>query len=382
MDKRIKFLNIFAGLDTEVLSRCTSYEINSYIGITAAMLIPILTGAAASILVADYFTHSVIVKFLIALAWILVVWMVERIITHSLRPGNMGLLGFSRVIVAILIGIVVSTMVSLVLFRDRIEMELRDKEHYECNAIEEAYNAREAELYAEVERFQQRYESLQDQLDRETQGISGSGHYGHGPAAARLAESMESARMERDEKRNETKIAIEKLEIEKSNKLEQVHNKFRHAGLSTSLETLGSLCNPSTNGFGILLTRIVVALTLILLETIPLFSVCGKRNPEYFLIANQMQDANLQLTNACAEHEQEVKTLEKNFELDIAERKLRFDDLCEKVHDLERTYSGLAEGVHNLTQSHIEHTKSTVTENEWDKLDKLYASALSSINCE
>lgn len=382
MDKRIKFLNIFAGLDAEVLSCCSSHEINSYVGITLAMLIPILTGAAASVLVADYFTHSVIVKILIALAWILIVWMVERIIIHSLQPGKLGLLGLSRVLLAVCIGLVVSTMVSLVLFRDRIEMELRNTEQIERNAIEESYKVYETKLKAEVERFQQRYEDLQNQLNLETQGLSGSGHYGHGPAAKRLEESMESARREMDEKKRETAISIQKIEQEKSSKLEQCNNKHSHAGLSTSIETLNKLCNPFTHGLGILLTRILVALTLILLETIPLFSVCGKSQPEYFLLADQMQDSNIQLMNACVGHEQDVRLIEKNYELDMEERNLRFKDLCERVHDLERTYSGLAEGIHTLSQAHFNNSKSTITENEWDKLDKLYASALSSINCE
>ena len=382
MDKRINFLNIVLGIDKEVLSRCSSHEINSYVGIAVAILIPILTGAAAAVLVADYFTHSVFVKALIALAWVVVVWVVERTIAHSLRPGRMGVLGASRVTLAILIGIVVSTMVSLVLFRDRIEIELSDKEQIERNLIEESYKAREAELQAEAERYQHRYESIQDELDREVQGISGSGHYGHGPAATRLYESMESARVERDEKRREVDEATQQLEIEKAGKLEQLHSKFRHAGLSTSLETLNSLCNPFTNGMVILLSRLVVALSLIMLETIPLFSICGKSQPEYFLIADQMQESNIRLVNACAEHEHEVKLLEKKFKVDIEERKLRFNDLCERMHDLEQTYSGLAEGVNKLTQTHINYTNLSLTENEWDKLDKLYASALSSINCE
>lgn len=382
MDKRIKLLNVVLGMDKEVLSRCSSHEINSYVGIAVAILIPMLTGAAAAVLVADYFTHSVFVKALIALAWVVVVWVVERTIAHSLRPGTLGVLAASRIALAILIGIVVSTMVSLVLFRDRIEIELSDKEQRERNLIEESYMAREAELQAEVARYQHRYESIQDSLDHEVQGISGSGHYGHGPAATRLYESMESARVERDEKKREVNDAIQQLGIKKAENLEQLHSKYRHAGLSTSLETLNSLCNPFANGMVMLITRLVVALILIMLETIPLFSICGKSQAEYFLIADQMQESNIRLVEACAEHEQEVKLLENKFKVDIEERKLRFDDLCERIHDLEQTYSKLAEGVHKLTQTHINYTNSSLTENEWDKLDKLYASALSSINCE
>jgi len=38
--------------------------------------------------------------------------------------------------------------------------------------------------------------------------------------------------------------------------------------------------------------------------------------------------------------------------------------------------------VHNIAQQHVEYSNSSVSKSEWEKLDQLYASALSSINCE
>ena len=378
MKNSIKFLNFFAGLDKEVLARCSSHEINSYMGITIAVLIPLITGSIAAFLVADYFTNNMVAKVFIVLAWMVVVWMVERIILHSLIPGKMGWLGWSRVALAVFIGIVVSTMMSLILFKDRINMELLDMQTRECIAVEEEYRQREAELSAEVERLQLRYESLQDELNKETQGISGSGHYGSGPAAARLAESMESTLAERNDKKLEIETKLRQLEKVKAVKLDKINEKYQNAGLTTSLETLNRL----SRNLNILLPRLVIATLLILLETIPLLSVCGKKNPEYFLIADQMQEANLRLVNACAEHEYDTKTLENNFALNIEERQLRFNDLMEQIHDLEQTYSCLAKGVHNIAQQHVEYLNSSVSESEQEKLKQLYATTLSSINCE
>ena len=378
MKSSIKFLNVFAGLDKNVLNRCSSYEITSYMGITIAVLIPIITGAIAAFLVADFFTRNMIAKIFIVLAWIIIVWMVERIILHSLIPGKMGWLGLSRMALAVFIGVVVSTMVSLSLFKDRINIELHDMQSRECKAVEKEYRDREADLSAEVERLQQRYESLQDQLDKETQGISGSGHYGFGPAAAQLAESMEATLAERNKKKNEIAIKIRDLTNEKTAKLSKINDKYQHAGLSTALETLNKLSrNPN-----ILISRVVIAFLLILLETIPLLSVCGKKKPEYFLIAEQMQDSNIRLVNACADHEYNIETLKNDFDLNIRERQLRFNDLTERLKDLEQTYSCLAKGVHNIAQQHVEYSNSSVSKSEWEKLDQLYASALSSINCE
>jgi hypothetical protein len=132
----------------------------------------------------------------------------------------------------------------------------------------------------------------------------------------------------------------------------------------------------------IFLTRLVVACTLILLETIPLFSVCGKQRPEYFEIADRIQQTNIQVVSASDEHEQNVKLLEKNYALDIAERELHFNDLTHRIQNLERTYSCLAEGVHFISTSYREYTRSAATEPEWNKLEELYNSALSSINCD
>ena len=380
MDK-IRFTSLVTGLDREVLQRCSSFTVSSYWVTAQTIFIPVFTGALAVLLILPYFTDSVLAKILVPLIWCCVVYLIEKAIVNVNPTGGIGILALSRILMALVVGLIVSTLFGLKLFEDSIEMELKKREAAELYRLEQEYAAGEKEIFAESNRLQQRYEMLDNQKNGEVQGVSGSGHYGRGDAFQELESSRNSALAERDAARETARRELGRYRAEMNEKKAEIKERYAKPGFATRITTLNELSNPfKDDGSAIFFTRFLFSALLLLAETTPMLScLFNKRKLEYWMIAENIQDMHIELGRQSEEQELAVLSLQNKLRLDNVERQARYKDTLSKLGSLKETYIKIAETVGELTGIYASRAAAVKNEAEHVKQEEIYETTLNSI---
>lgn len=195
-----EFLWSCAGVNKAVLRQCPS-DYSKYAGIGGMILFTAIMAAISGGYALYFVFDSYEVAGLFGLFWGLLIFNLDRFIVntmysdgkHSISWAEIGS-GLPRIIMAIFLGLVISTPLEMKIFSDQIDSQLLQDNG---NRIEQAKLAYKG-LYDELDRYEEQKHDIeaekatlhkrlldaQEDLKKEAEGSAVSGKIGHGPIYA------------------------------------------------------------------------------------------------------------------------------------------------------------------------------------------------------
>lgn len=216
-----EFFWICSGANRHILRQCPT-EYSKYFGIGGTIFFTAAMAALSGGYAFNTIFNSVWIAIGFGIFWGLLIFNLDRFIVntmysdgkHTISLKELGL-GSPRIVIAIFLGVVISTPIEMRIFEDEIGKELNSMQIEETNRAKEKNN----ELYAKIKEKELKVEeyiqkqaeneseltALENKLYAETNGTGVTGKIGYGPAAKQLQEAV-------DRKRNAVREANEKLD--------------------------------------------------------------------------------------------------------------------------------------------------------------------------
>lgn len=302
-----KFLVICSGSSTELLKK-TPTDVNKHVGIGGVILFTGLLAALSS----GYALYTIFDNYYAAIGfgvfWGLMIFNLDRYIVTSMKKSGNGfkqfLVALPRIIVAILLGIVISKPLELKVFEKEINKQLniivnRNKTELQKNIdaryaeLAQPFDKERKEIFAQIDNLRKEYNLASNELEKEvvgTQTETTTGREGYGPNAKRKAElkqqkfdEMQAYAAQMQPRLNELTQQIDLLikqkekEIADAKPTEENYNGF--AARMQALNELGAN-NPILGT-----AAIFIALVFIALETAPvLVKLIAPKGPYDFLL--------------------------------------------------------------------------------------------------
>lgn len=302
-----KFLIICSGSSLELLKK-TPTDINKHVGIGGVIL---FTGILAA-LSAGYALNTVFDNIYAAtgfgLLWGLMIFNLDRYIVTSMKKSGgffrQFFVALPRILVAILLGIVISKPLELKIFEKEINKQLNIIVNRNKAELQKGIDARYAELgtpfsnerkeiYAEIDKLRNEYNSASTELEKEvvgTQTETTTGREGYGPNAKRKAElkKQKSAEIETYIQQSAPRLAeinkeLDRLNVAKEKEIDAAKpTEENYNGFAARMQALDEL---SVNNPILGTAAIFIALVFISLETAPvLVKLIAPKGPYDFLL--------------------------------------------------------------------------------------------------
>lgn len=302
-----KFLIICSGSSFELLKK-TPTDINKHIGIGGVIL---FTGILAA-LSAGYALNTVFDNIYAAtgfgLLWGLMIFNLDRYIVTSMKKSGslfrQFFIALPRILVAILLGIVISKPLELKIFEKEINKQLNVIVNRNKAELQKGIDARYAELgtpflnerkeiYAQIDQLRAEYNTASTELEKEvvgTQTETTTGREGYGPNAKRKAElkKQKAAEIETYIQQSSPRLAeinkeLNRLNVAKEKEIDAAKpTEENYNGFAARMQALDEL---STTNAILGTAAIVIALVFISLETAPvLVKLIAPKGPYDFLL--------------------------------------------------------------------------------------------------
>ena len=346
-----EFLWICSGADREVLRQCPS-DYAKYAGIGGTILFTALMamlsgGYAIATVFDDYdggISHIVAAVFF-GIFWGLLIFNLDRFMVNTMYSDGTAKItkeeimsGLPRIILAIFLGIVISTPIELRIFKDKIDAQIEldkadaaasvDKKHSSIHKAIRALEGRKRQNNAEKDAAQRRLTDAQERLYGETAGKVGSGVAGDGPAAKRLKELV--AIEQRNCKDKEEEVRRENESIDKQ--LEKLYAdrdsiaETRDAAVNSMqgfTARLKALNNITSEDSAMHLVRLLVTLLFVAIEIIPtIFKMMMESGPYDDLIRAEQHRIRVLADKRISDINDEVNT---DVQISVAQNEKRLE---------------------------------------------------------
>lgn len=222
-----EFFWICSGANRHILRQCPT-EYSKYFGIGGTIFFTAAMAALSGGYAFNTIFNNVWIAIGFGIFWGLLIFNLDRFIVntmysdgkHTISWKELGL-GSPRIVIAIFLGIVISTPIEMRIFDDEIGKELNSMQIKEINKA----RGENHELYAQIaekeakidEYIQQKNENdaslteLENQLYAETNGTGVTRQRGYGPAAQQLKEAVDRKRSAVQEANQQIDVLIEIL---------------------------------------------------------------------------------------------------------------------------------------------------------------------------
>ena len=303
-----EFLWICAGANREVLRQCpTDYAKYAGVGGTilfTAILASISGGYAIYKVFADevlneatdlYETdiHAVIIAAIFGIIWGLMIFNLDRFMVNTMFSDGTHQItkeewkgARPRLVLAIFIGIVISTPIELRLFKDKIGLQVRsaqteaqskleEKQQYIKDLIQKLEEQKSNNNHRVDEKRVERAK-IEDQAYKEATGIGGSGKVGVGIYTKQLQQRAENLQREVDRLQEEADRANATIDSQLDKLYSQLNEHVTDdkiaaksmKGFCAELDALNTITNPLKD-FGLFMARILIMFLFIAIEVIP-----------------------------------------------------------------------------------------------------------------
>ena len=302
-----KFLIICSGSSFELLKKSPT-DLNKHIGIGGVIL---FTGILAA-LSASYALNTIFDQFYIAIAfgilWGLMIFNLDRYIVTSMKKSGgffrQFLIALPRILVAVLLGIVISKPLELKIFEKEINKQLnvivnRNKAELQSGIdaryteLGKTFSTERKEIYTQIDQLRKEYNLASTELEKEvvgTQTETTTGREGYGPNAKRKADlkNQKLAEMELYIQQTSPRLAelnkeLNRLNLAKENEIDEAKpTEDNYNGFAARMQALNDLSatNPILGT-----AAIFIALVFISLETAPvLVKLIAPKGPYDFLL--------------------------------------------------------------------------------------------------
>ncbi len=271
-NSKISFLRRFllwaSGHDKETISHCNSSEINRGAIMGTMVIIPAFIGLFSFGYVFYLLTANLYLSVVAGVLWSIVILIIDRaLVGYSRSVLNFGAL--FRLVMALIIGFVVSEPVLLAFFSDAIERDEYALVREKINRQNSAYDKEIANLNKELAGLREEVNVAQEKYQDEMQGISNTQAVGLGPIYRKLEADYKEKAKYLDSREEEINAEIKRIKEEKAEaalSLQQNHDNTN--GLLNRIIALDKLSRENEGVFWVVWgTR----LFFILIELIPIF---------------------------------------------------------------------------------------------------------------
>ncbi len=345
MKKINKFLWWCAGANVEVLEKCPT-DHAKYFGVGGTILFTALMASLAGGYAFETAFHSQTLSIFFGLFWGLLIFNLDRYIVCTMGKGDgtqkitweEWKMAMPRLLMAILLGFVISTPLELKLFEDEIELEINANKN---SLIQERKSQLNAE-FAEIASYDNKIEGLRDQITKkreekdkyydeyicERDGTCGTGKKGRGPEYLEKKERYESslADFKSVESANiiqisEIKSKLDILNSEKKNReKEYIEAADKNLGLLARLDALSRLTEKSST---LMFAKWLITLLFIFIEIAPvLFKLMSDSGPYDDIMDRIKHETNVQEMQKISDLNDEINT---SIKISTAKNQIRLD---------------------------------------------------------
>jgi hypothetical protein len=345
MKKVNKFLWWCAGANIEVLEECKT-DHAKYFGVGGTILFTALMASLAGGYAFETAFHSQSLSIVFGLFWGLLIFNLDRYIVSTIGKGDgtqkitweEWKIATPRLLMAILLGFVISTPLELKLFEDEIELEITANKN---SQIEERKNQLNSE-FAEISVYEGKIENLRDQINTkreekdkyydeyicERDGTCGTGKIGRGPEYLEKKQRYESslADFKSVESTNVSQISEIKTKLDilygekKYREKEYIEAADKNLGLLARLDALSRLTKQSTT---LLFSKWLITLLFIFIEVAPvLFKLMSDSGPYDDIMDRINHETNVQELQKISNINDEINT---NIRLSTEKNQIRLN---------------------------------------------------------
>lgn len=288
-----EFLWSCAGVNKSVLRQCPS-DYSKYAGIGGMILFTAIMASLSGGYALNFVFDNVFIAFAFGLFWGLLIFNLDRFIVNTMYSDGKHTIswaeirsGLPRIIMAIFLGLVISTPLEMKIFSDQIDSQLLQDNG---RRIEQAKLAHKG-LYDELHRYEvqkhdievegtnlhKRLLDAQEDLRKEAEGTALSGKIGHGPIYAdkeRFVSECQAAynRWEvtksSDIKRLNSEITRVKEEIRRIE--DQINKDATQNGFAVRYEAFENVTSWKVHP-ELALVSLMITLLFVIIETAPTF---------------------------------------------------------------------------------------------------------------
>lgn len=303
-----EFLWICAGVNRRVLRKCpTDYAKYAGVGGTilfTAILASISGGYAIYKVFADEIlnkvtnmyetdTHAVIIAAVFGVIWGLMIFNLDRFMVNTMYSDGTHRITSEewkgarpRLVLAVFIGIVISTPIELRLFKDKIGLEVRSAQKDALSKMDEKQQyikkmiskleEQKSENNQRVDEKREERAKIEDQAYKEATGTGGSGKVGIGIYTKQLQQRAENLQREVNQLQDEADRANAAIDTQLDKYYSQLNEHTiddnvaakSMKGFCAELDALNTITNPFTD-FGLFLARILIMFLFVAIEVIP-----------------------------------------------------------------------------------------------------------------
>jgi len=345
MKKINKFLWWCAGANIEVLEECKT-DHAKYFGVGGTILFTALMASLAGGYAFETAFHSKPLSIVFGLFWGLLIFNLDRYIVSTIGKGDgtqkitweEWKIATPRLLMAILLGFVISTPLELKLFEDEIELEITANKN---SQIEERKNQLNSE-FAEISVYEGKIDNLRNQINTkreekdkyydeyicERDGTCGTGKQGRGPEYLEKKQRYESslADFKSIESANVSQISEIKTKLDilygekKYREKEYIEAADKNLGLLARLDALSRLTKQSTT---LLFSKWLITLLFIFIEVAPvLFKLMSDSGPYDDIMDRINHETNVQEMQKISDINDEINT---NIRLSTEKNQIRLN---------------------------------------------------------
>lgn len=288
-----EFLWSCAGVNKAVLRQCPT-DYSKYAGIGGMILFTAIMAAISGGYALYFVFNSYEIAGLFGIFWGLLIFNLDRFIVNTMYSDGKHTIswgeiksGLPRIIMAIFLGLVISTPLEMKIFSDQIDSQLlkdngrriEDAKHAYQGLYDELdkYEVQKHDLEAEVKTIHQRLLDAQEDLRKEAEGSALSGKIGHGPIykdKERFVYECQSAydrwmaTNQSNINRVDNDIARVKEDIRRQE--EQIGKDATQNGFAVRYEAFENATNRKDH-FDLWLVSLMITLLFVIIETAPTF---------------------------------------------------------------------------------------------------------------
>ena len=225
-----EFLWICAGVNRKLLRQCPN-DYAKYAGMGGVILFTALMAAISGGYAISTVFDDIRIVISFAIFWGLLIFNLDRFIVNTIYSDGKVTISWMefwaampRIIMAIFLGIIISTPLEMRIFKDSIELELtrmqgeamNENRNYELESRIERKETKRDELWKAIDNRNAELNKERVRVDEEIKGLGITGKKGYGPVAEKLEESynIKHAQVEEYNKRDNEELARLKGEIE------------------------------------------------------------------------------------------------------------------------------------------------------------------------
>lgn len=288
-----EFLWTCAGVNKAVLRKCPS-DYAKYAGICGTILFTALMAMLSGGYAMYFVFENIYIAIAFGIFWGLLIFNLDRFIVNTMYSDGKHTIswaelqsGLPRIIMAIFLGLVISTPLEMKIFSDQIDSQLledngkriqKGKGAYQSLYDElDKYEVQKHNIEAEGQTLQKRLLEAQEDLRKEAEGSALSGKIGHGPIykdKERYVSECQVAvnKWEATKRSDITKLDgdIEKAKEAISRQEAQIKKDAVQNGFAVRYEAFKNATNPSEHA-SLYIVSIMITLLFVIIETAPTF---------------------------------------------------------------------------------------------------------------